>query len=534
MTTERNDDILAQWPSPSKYRRSLRREFALYIGGMILLLMIITGLIVTDKMVTTVTDNMIDRILAQTRSYAGAASKNMIAADGPDILMLTDICKKLMADSPDCGWTGITDRQGLYLAHTDMRRVIASSRFSPSPSMAYTERLRDGEILQMTDDSIIVSVPIMEQGMTLGALGVGSSTRPITAVRKSALFTVILITAAMILAGIPVTMIILRNRLKPLGQIAESLRKVDAGNIRFDFDIKSSNEFGYLAETLRVMGNHLDLAQKRMIETERLTRELEIAREIQLSILPKKYPDGNKFRFAGEYRSANTVGGDYYDFIDIGNNKLAVVIADVSGKSLPGMLVMLLTRDLVINHARQTNDPARLLSLVNRDLLPEIRKGSFVTMFYGVLDINTGLFQYASAGHNPLIYYAVESNSCQSIKTKGYPLGMMNPDIFNKRIESGEIALKDGDCLIQYTDGINEAMDSFKTEYGMERFISSISSHATLPPDALADNIMTRLSAFVGDAPQSDDMTLLVMKWSGVPYENNNLNKQAGINVASC
>jgi serine phosphatase RsbU (regulator of sigma subunit) len=525
MTTEDINSALEQWPSPSKYSRSIRREFALYLGGLVLFLMLITGLIITNQMVATVTDNIVDKILAQTRSYAGAASKQMIAADGPDVLMLTDICKKLMADNPDCGWVGVADKQGRYLAHTEMKQVIASSSLSLTRSETYADRLRSGETLQVTDDSIAVAIPIIEQDVILGTLGMSSSTRTITAVRKSVLLTVALITIIMILIGVPLTMVILNVRLKPLNLITESLRKVDIGNIRFDLPIKTSNELGYLAETLQVMGGRLDRAQKQMVETERMTRELEIAREIQLNILPKKYPCGEGFQFAGKYRSARTVGGDYYDFIDIGNDKLAVVVADVSGKSLPGMLVMLLTRDLVITHAPRIADTSRLLSVVNRELQPEIRKGMFVTMFYGILDKTSGRFDFCWAGHKTRIFLLV--------KTKGYPLGMMNADAFDKRIESGEIMLKNGDCLIQYTDGINEAMDSSHTEYGMERMVSIISANALLSAADVTDAVMNNVSTFVGEAPQADDMTFLTMKWNGHISDNRQTYIEESINVSS-
>ncbi|SYZ72069.1 putative Phosphoserine phosphatase [Candidatus Zixiibacteriota bacterium] len=515
MATEHKDHLFEDWPLPSKYDRSIRREFALYLGGLVLLLMIITGLVISNKMVVTVTDNVVDRILAQARSYAGAASKQMIAADGPDVLMLTDICKKLMADNPDCGWVGIADKQGRFLAHTDMKQVISSSRLTLTRSDAYSNRLRNGEVLQMTDDSIIMAVPITEQGVTLGTLGIGSSTRSIEAVRKSALMTMAIITVVMILIGVPLTMLILSNRLRPFQLITEALRKVDVGNIRFDIPVKTHNEFGYLAETLRVMGERLDRARKQMVETERMTRELEIAREIQLNILPKKYPSGRGFEFSGRYQSAKTVGGDYYDFIDIDDDRLALVVADVSGKSLPGMLVMLLTRDLVISHARRLADPARLLSAVNGELMPEIRKGMFVTMFYGILDKRSGRFQFASAGHNPLIYYRAAEGACRLIKTKGYPLGMMNTDQFDKRIESGEIILESGDWLVQYTDGINEAMNAAKAEYGMDNLVTSVAEAASLSAAELAGDVINKVVAFVGEAPQNDDMTLLAMKWNG-------------------
>ncbi|MEW6051763.1 MAG: SpoIIE family protein phosphatase [Candidatus Zixiibacteriota bacterium] len=515
MTIEPNQDMLSQWPAPSRFNRSIRREFALYLGGLVLLLMIVTGLMVTNQLVATVTDNVIDKLLVQTRSYAGAAAKQVIAADGPDALMLTDICKRLMSENPDCGWAGIADRDGRYLAHSDMKQVVSASALSITPSGRYLSRLRTGEALHITNDSIVVAVPIAEQGVTLGTLAMGASTRQIAVARRSALVTVSLITIGMIVVGVPLTMIILRRRLKPLQLITESLRKVDVGHIRFDLAVTSANEFGYLAETLRVMGSRLDQAQKQMVETERMTRELEIAREIQSNILPKTYPTGDGFQFAGTYRSARTVGGDYYDFIETDQGKLGVVIADVSGKSLPGMLVMLLTRDLVIKHARRCTQPTELLSAVNRELLPEIRKGTFVTMFYGLLDGSNGRFDFASAGHNPLVHVQCVSNECRLIKTKGYPLGMMDAASFDKRIEGAQLTLAPGDWLVLYTDGINEAMNNSQSEYGMDRLLTVLTGSAVKAPVELTRDVMTDVESFVGGAPQADDMTLLALKWTG-------------------
>jgi serine phosphatase RsbU (regulator of sigma subunit) len=519
MTTDLTDPQLSPWPSASKYKRSIRREFAFYVGGLVVILMIVTGLIVTDRLVDTVTKNVIDKTLVQARSYAGAAAKQVIAIDGPDVLMLTDICKKLMADNPDCGWAGIADGTGRYLAHTDMRQVIGGSHFSLSPTGEFEDGLGPNEVLRVTSDSIFVAVPVIEQGVTLGTLATASSTNQIAAVRQSALITMSLITLIMAALGVPLTAIILRRRLKPLFLITESLRKVEIGNLTLDPPVRDKNEFGFLADTLRVMGSRLEQAQRQALETDRMTRELEIAREIQSNILPKNYPSGEKYQFAGTYRSARTVGGDYYDFIDLGPGQLGIVIADVSGKSLPGMLVMLLTRDLVLKHARRSSSPAQLLSEVNRELLPEVRKGTFVTMLYGILDTNAGQFNFASAGHNPLIHLESGTEQRRLIKTKGYPLGMMGPAQFDQRIESANIQLGNDDWCILYTDGVNEAMDTRRKEYGMERFLSIVARGVALSAADLIRSVIDDVNTFVGESPQADDITLLALKWTSTSTE---------------
>jgi sigma-B regulation protein RsbU (phosphoserine phosphatase) len=336
----------------------------------------------------------------------------------------------------------------------------------------------------------------------------------------------------MVILGVPVTMFVLNQRLKPLRIITNSLRNVDVRNISFDLSVKSANEFGYLAETLRIMGSRLEMAQKQMLEKERMSRELEIAREIQANILPKSYPCCSQFDFSGMYRSAKEVGGDYYDFFELSENEVGFLVADVSGKSLPGMLVMMLTRDIVIKTARYESEPDRLLATINRELLPNIRKGMFVTMFFGILDKRVGHFRFASAGHNPLIWRHGASGEVELLKTKGFPLGMMPSDSFEKRIEKGRIDLADGDCLIQYSDGINEARNNAGEEYGMARFVDIIRDTRQLAPQELAAALAQKHAAFVGEAPQYDDITLLIMKWHGVHHSDQNQPQENGINAA--
>jgi sigma-B regulation protein RsbU (phosphoserine phosphatase) len=328
------------------------------------------------------------------------------------------------------------------------------------------------------------------------------------------MLTVAYITAAMVLMGIPGTIIVLRRKLKPIGVITDHLKAVDLENLSIDIPVRSKNEFGFLAETLRVMGAKLNVAKHALVDKERMEREYEIAREIQANILPKEYPTGAHFEIAGAYRSAKEVGGDYYDFIEFDEHRLGILVADVSGKSLPGMLVMLMTRDIVKELTRTFMEPEKLLAEVNRRLLPNIKKGMFVTMFFGVLDRRDGRFRYASGGHNPLMVLSQGTGVAKLIKTKGYPLGMVPAEMYEKRLECREVMLGDDDWLIQYTDGVNEAQDRAGNEFGMEKFARMVEAHKDLGARELVERVIAKHAEFVGDAPQYDDITLLALKWA--------------------
>ncbi len=502
------------WPEPSQFKRSIRLEFTMYVSAIILLLMFVTGYVISSQYVDTVTENVVEKLLVQARSYSGPAGKLIISAGGPDALLLNNICKRLADDNPDVHWAGITGGDGVFLAHTDIRKVAAGERLTRFATSGFFDVLRPSESFTIASDTIYISVGIEENGVTLGTLAVAASAEPILEAKKASVRTVAYITAAMVLLGIPVTILVLRRKLRPIGVITDHLKSVDLDNLDMDIPVRSDNEFGYLAETLRVMGSKLNVAKEALVDKERMEREYEIAREIQANILPREYPRSDRFEIAGAYRSAREVGGDYYDFVEFDEHNLGILVADVSGKSLPGMLVMLMTRDIVKEVARDLADPGRILAEVNRRLLPSIKKGMFVTMFLGVLDSRTGGFRYASAGHNPLLVLGGRGGPARPVKTKGYPLGMVSPGAYEERLECGEIVLTEGDWLIQYTDGVNEAHNAAGDEFGMERFARLVESCRGLGASELVERVLAGHAEFVGDAPQYDDITLLALKWT--------------------
>jgi len=524
MVSSNNSDLPREWPKASQFKRSIRLEFSLYMSGIILVLMLVAGYVITNQYVKTVTQNVIDKLFIQARSYSRPAGKLIISTGEPDALLLNNICRKLIDDNSEVYWVGIANKQNIFIAHSDLKQVIASGQMKPIENNQTGIGLRDGETFVLSRDTIYITVPIEEDNILVGRLRVASSVEPIAAARRTSITTVVSITILVLLIGLPITMIVLRRKLRPISMITDGLKEVDFENISLDIPVVTKNEFGYLTETLQVMGSRLKAAQRDLVEKKRIARELEIAHEIQANILPRKYPRTSNFEFAGAYRSAREVGGDYYDFIDIDKDHLGFLIADVSGKSLPGMLVMLLTRDIVTRLARSIIQPANLLMEVNRELLLSIKRNMFVTMFYGILHKTTGCLDFASAGHNPLIRLNNQTGEPELIKTKGYPLGMMPPGQFGKRIETGQIQLSNGDWMIQYTDGINEAKNSAGEEFGMDRFVKTLESHKLCNSIELTTKTLRRLEQFVDSAPQFDDITLLTMKWipSTVDITNNN------------
>jgi serine phosphatase RsbU (regulator of sigma subunit) len=501
------------WPQPKQFNRSLRVEFSLLVSGLILLLMLLSGYVLTDTFVRNATRQTAKQLLVQARAFSTMAGNHIISTSTPDELMLGNICQKLAADNPDVYWAGIAGLDDVFIAHTDIRNVVVRSTLPRLHGAEFLQVQQPGETFTQRSDTIYITIPIVEDSIALGRLAVASSAHQIAEVRRVSIRTVVSITVAFLALGIPVTVVVLHRKLRPVRVITDSLKRISFDNVSLDIPLTVRNEFGYLAETLQVMGAKLCVAQREAIERERITQELEIAREIQANLLPRTYPRSAAFEFAGTYVSAMEVGGDYFDFIDFDDEHLAFLVADVSGKSLPAMIVMLLVRDIIKRLTVSIRQPRELLWHANSELLASIQEGMFVTMTVALLEKKTGHVSLASAGHTSAILVSGTQGGIRRIKPKGVPLGLVDADEFRAKLESAEVDLSKNDWLVLYTDGIGDARNSRDEEFGMERFTAYLESSRALHPQGLINGFRSRHERFVGPASQYDDMTLLALKW---------------------
>jgi sigma-B regulation protein RsbU (phosphoserine phosphatase) len=248
--------------------------------------------------------------------------------------------------------------------------------------------------------------------------------------------------------------------------------------------------------------------QAERLERERMMQELEIARNIQQSLLPDNTPVVEGADVTALSLPAKQVGGDFFDFIPISDNKLGLVIADVSGKGVPAALFMALSRALM--RANSLNDPRVSHSVIqtNRLILDCATSGLFVTLFYAIINTQTRTLKYVSAGHNPPILYKNRTGDIQMLEADGIALGVMD-DI---ELEEKEITLEEDDLLVLYTDGVTEATNLQDEEFGEQRLIQYISEHHTLSASQLIMHIKDAAMSFAGEAPQFDDFTLMIVK----------------------
>jgi serine phosphatase RsbU (regulator of sigma subunit)/anti-sigma regulatory factor (Ser/Thr protein kinase) len=241
---------------------------------------------------------------------------------------------------------------------------------------------------------------------------------------------------------------------------------------------------------------------------ERLEQELEVARLIQQNFLPKELPDLPGWRVAAYYRPARTVGGDFYDFIELPGGLIGLVVGDVTDKGVPAAMVMAATRSVLRAAAQRLLEPGTVLQRINETLCSEIPPNMFVTCLYGVLDPATGLLRYANAGHNLPIVQA--AGGVSELRATGMPLGLMPGMSYEER----EAVLAPGSSVLLYSDGLTEAHDPGREMFGTGRVRERLAAGNVA--DELIADLLAQLDTFTGaDAEQEDDITLVALHRAG-------------------
>jgi len=287
--------------------------------------------------------------------------------------------------------------------------------------------------------------------------------------------------------------------LQVLRLITARLRESDRQVIA---DLRRKNE--ELARAYR----ELQAAQAEIIEKKRLERELEIAAEVQQSLLPKTFPALPGLRFAARNVPARHVGGDFYDVMILDEEHVGVVAADVSDKGAHAAIFMAVTRSLLRAVAGLDPSPRLTLQRVHNLLLEVSTSDMFVTVFYGVLHLPTRQFCYARAGHDQPLLYQSHDGSIRLLGGRGRFLGMM-PSL---ELEDYQIQLAAGDVIVFYSDGITDANNAAGERFGLGHVHALLTTHHDAAPDTLCDAILAAVTEFQGSAPQFDDQTLLVMQ----------------------
>jgi serine phosphatase RsbU (regulator of sigma subunit) len=249
------------------------------------------------------------------------------------------------------------------------------------------------------------------------------------------------------------------------------------------------------------------------IERERLHQEMMVAQRMQKRLLPQQLPNLPEVEFAAVSDSSFEVGGDYYDVITLPNNRIGLVIGDVSGKGVSAAFYMAEVKGIVLSLSKMCEMPRELLLRANETLMESLEKNAFISAIYGVLDIKKARLTLARAGHCPAIY--ISGDSVELVKPTGLGLGLTSGPQFEEATEERVLALRKGDIIIFYTDGITEARNATMEEYGYDRLMDAAMECRHCSANEMKERILLSVRTFMDQGAYTDDITLIVVKWLG-------------------
>jgi sigma-B regulation protein RsbU (phosphoserine phosphatase) len=426
----------------------------------------------------------------------------------------------------DVSHSYVLSRDGTYITHPDQRRIQKGNFFihvkdfdEPGMAEIVVKEMKEGKTSQnetekvvlvnrkqtylfytpMTNTDWILVVSCPKAGIDYFAVVVGVA--------------LLIVIVFVLMITFIVTYLTVKRTAKPLQLLADTADKVAQG--QFDTSlpvIKHRDEICQLRDSFENMQHSLTAYVEELKTTTMakasIENELKIAHGIQMSMLPKTYPafpNRNDIDIYGEVTPAKAVGGDLYDFF-IREEKLYFCIGDVAGKGVPASLVMAVTRSLFRNIAAHTTEPHQMVSGINELLSDNNETSMFVTLFIGVLDLATGCLDYSNAGHNmPLLL--TDGEVVQLPCDPNIPAGVMSGWTFTCQ----QMQVKPGSTIFLYTDGLNEAEDADHQQFGMDCMLQTAKAAGSKPQDLIAA-MASAVKLFVGDAEQSDDLTMFAVQ----------------------
>ena len=331
------------------------------------------------------------------------------------------------------------------------------------------------------------------------------------ALRSSILLPVLI----SVLMGIGIAVWISTLITNPIKVLMADMTEVSNGNLNHQTVARSKDEVGMLAQTFGRMTTALRAAHDQELQNKAMEHDLAIASEIQSNLVPKRMLKVPGYDISAYYRPSKEVGGDYYDFIEVDEENEGIIVADVSGKGVPGSLVMTMARAFIRMEAERGKNPSPgdTLMKANRMLAQDIKKGMFVTALYCILNKRTNELRVASAGHNPMVVWRAAAGRMELVNPNGIALGFDKGPVFERTVKEEKIVLGHGDRIVMFTDGTVEAMNSANQEFGDDRFYKLIRDLAPRDSNQMLNLLVKALDEHKGHAPQSDDITIVTLRY---------------------
>jgi len=447
------------------------------------------------------------RVLAETRSLSMAASGPLLRKD-PE-LGLHPLILRALDELPHLSEVVVLDRNEVIQGHRILQEIGGSVELPPESRRQMVEEAESW----FDGPSLVIRMPILQHEQEIGTLIVHTSREEIQAAVQSSVRRLILTAGGGMVLAVLVVLIVVTRGLRPLGALQQGVARIGAGDLTTRLKDAPRNELGMLASEINDMAQSLQKAQRQLIQKERLDHEIDIAQNLQATLLPRSLAAPAGYELAAGYAAATEVGGDYYDVIPLPDGSTVLLVADVAGKGVPGLVVMAMTRVILRGLTQPGRTPVDALAMANRMLGGAIPKGMFVTCLYAVLDPESGELRYASAGHCPPMRLG---SSARALEAGGKPLGLFPANLFERSLKPRKTVLGPDDAVVLYTDGLLEVADDDGVQLGQERLLEIAARSSSSAVDLVCE-LRKAAEEWGAEGRLQDDLTLLTLKRSAVP-----------------
>jgi serine phosphatase RsbU (regulator of sigma subunit)/anti-sigma regulatory factor (Ser/Thr protein kinase) len=529
MTMYVDEAVATQFAREVRGRFSIRFRYALYAVAMMTAIILVGCLVGSNVQERAVQEKFDQRYLSIAQQVAETSADLILRGDD---LALANLAASVKQNDNPLQYVLIVNARDLVLADSRIENIYTTwgrpaqirAMVPRAPARKFELTLRNGE--RLYDFGAPIAYRNTEAN-SIAKLGEVHIAIPEAAFREVTNIVQERLRIAMIGAffwGTTIVGVFLLGStfISPVRKLADEIARISATGQARELSFATRNpEVSRIGEAFNEIMRNLRITQGQLTDQTRLRRELQLAQEIQNALLPKQVPRLEGFDMDAAYRAAQEVGGDYYDFFEVDEHAIGIVVADVSGKGIGSSMVMTMIRTSMRLEARGNKRASFVLDKVNRIAVDDVKKGMYVTMFYVILDAKKRVVNYASAGHNPMIIYRSSSKSVSFLNPGGIAVGidLGNPDEFKKRITSEKLKLRKGDLLFIYTDGITEAMNEKREQFGENRLVDFIKQYVHLTANEFKTKLNDELTNFTKGYPQSDDITFVVIKLEMSPAE---------------
>lgn len=344
----------------------------------------------------------------------------------------------------------------------------------------------------------------------------GISTREIDEKTRQTTITILAISAVLLLLGAGLGFSLGWYLSTPIQKLARHALQLGTGDFSLRINLKRGDELGDLSNSINSMAESLEEGEKIKLDKARIDEQIGLAKEIQEGLNPSNFYNKSGLEVKGFTKAAKGIGGDYFDFIDIDDENVVILVSDVSGKDIPASLIMIMIRTVLNTLIKEdkkkgtSSTTQKLVETINEIMSSDFAIDKFATMLLLIINRKTGDLYFTNAGHNPVIIYRAELERCTHIPLDGLPIGVDE----DSEYKMGHTVLKKGDITILYSDGVTEAWNNKKEEYQKERVLKNLIDFHPLNAEEINEKMVEEIWKFMDNAPQHDDTTLVVVKKS--------------------